>query len=471
MKYFPAFLNLENRPCLVIGGGEMAFKKADLLKRAGARLTIMAPSYEVDMAAELELDQGQVLPLVERPQAPVLSKFALIVAASGLPDLDQHVADSAAAANVPVNVVDRTELCTFIMPSIVDRGDVVIGISTSGASPVLARRIRAKIEAALPARLEALARFAKSFRQAVKCKLKWEQRRDFWERVIDGPIGHLVLDGEEMRAREQMLTAINNAAGAAGPRGRVSIVGTGPGDPDLLTLKALHVMQDADVILYDKLIGPKILDYARRDAVRIFVGKSRACHYKTQDEINALMIEHADAGRHVVRLKGGDPFIFGRGGEEVDVLKARHIDVSIVPGVTAASGCAASSGIPLTHREHAKAVTFVTGHGRDGDPDLDWRALAASEQTLVFYMGVNNAHGISARLQSHGLPPATPVAVVVNGTLDSQRVFTSTLARIAEDIAEQTIDGPALMIVGDVVSAVSDQTGVPVLADAARRIA
>ena len=470
MKYFPAFLNLKDKPCLVVGGGEMALKKAHLLKSAGADLTIMAPDFELDFVDALGLSERQVRNLNVTPDKAVARGFALVVAATGIADLDAAFAQAAQQANVPVNVVDRTELCTFIMPSIVDRGDVVIGISTSGASPVLARRIRAKIEAALPARLESLAAFARSFRDAVKAKLQWEQRRDFWERVIDGPIGQAVLDGNEAQAREDMLTAINQTAGAPFKRGRVSIVGTGPGDPDLLTLKALHVMQDADVILYDKLIGPKILDYARRDAVRIFVGKSRACHFKTQDEINDLMIAHAEAGRHVVRLKGGDPFIFGRGGEEVDILKSRNIDVLVVPGVTAASGCAASSEIPLTHRDHAKSVTFVTGHGRDGTPDLDWQALAAQEQTLVFYMGVSNAHAISRELIEHGLPSATPVAVIVNGTLETQQTLVSTLSECTDDIAAMEIDGPALMIVGDVVSAqaVSDFS---MLAEADRRIA
>lgn len=470
MKYFPAFLNLEHRHCLVIGGGEMALKKAELLKRAGAHLTVLAPQFDFDFAQALEIDPEQVRQLSRTPDAGALQQYVLVVSASGDVELDSSVAYAAREANVPVNVVDRTELCTFIMPSIVDRGDVVIGISTSGASPVLARRIRAKIEAALPARLDKLAAFAKSFRESVKANLKWEQRRDFWERVMDGPIGKAVLDGNEVSAREQMLAAINQTASASSPRGRVSIVGTGPGDPDLLTLKALHVMQDADVILYDKLIGPKILDYARRDAVNIFVGKSRACHYKTQDEINDLMIEHAQAGRHVVRLKGGDPFVFGRGGEEVDILKRHHIEVSVVPGVTAASGCAAASGIPLTHRDHAKSVTFVTGHGRDGEPDLDWKALAAQDQTIVFYMGISNAETISQRLVDHGLSGATPIAVVVNGTLESQKTYFSTLADIAKDVLAMRIDGPSLMIVGDVVAA-QTASEVSILADTARRIA
>jgi len=470
MKYFPAFVDLNTRRCLVVGGGEMALKKAHLLKNAGADLTIMSPEFELDFADALGLSADQVLDFSITADEAVSQGFVLVVAASGIADLDEAIAAAARRANVPVNVVDRTDLCTFIMPSIVDRGDVVIGISTSGASPVLARRIRAKIEAALPARVENLAAFARSFRESVKTKLKWEQRRDFWERVIDGPIGQAVLNGREAQAREDMLTAINQNAGSSLSRGRVSIVGTGPGDPDLLTLKALHVMQDADVILYDKLIGPKILEYARRDAIQVFVGKSRACHYKTQDEINDLMISHAEVGRHVVRLKGGDPFIFGRGGEEVDILKRRNIDVSVVPGVTAASGCAASSEIPLTHRDHAKSVTFVTGHGRDGEPDLDWRALAAEEQTIVVYMGVANAQTISRRLVEHGLSMSTPVAVVVNGTLDTQKTVTSTLAKIADEIAATEIDGPALMIVGDVVSAQS-ASKVDVFADAVRRIA
>jgi uroporphyrin-III C-methyltransferase/precorrin-2 dehydrogenase/sirohydrochlorin ferrochelatase len=348
-------------------------------------------------------------------------------------------------------VVDRPELSSFITPAIIDRDPLVIGICSGGEAPILARQLRARIESLLPANLGRLARFAGTFRNAVSAQIgDGTQRRRFWERLFSGPIADKVLAGDETGAREAMLSLINGRAVQRHEEGSVAIVGAGPGDPDLLTFKALRRLQEADVVLYDKLIGPEIIDYARRDAERIYVGKTKANHSKTQDEINALMAEHALAGRRVVRLKGGDPFIFGRGGEEMDYLQARGIAVEVVPGVTAAAGCAAAAGIPLTLRGTALAVTFLTGHAKDGEPDLDWASLAAGKQTLAVYMGVSTAGTVAQRLIEHGLDAGTPVAVIENGTRPEQKVVTARLEELARRLHDAGITGPALIIIGEV---------------------
>jgi uroporphyrin-III C-methyltransferase/precorrin-2 dehydrogenase/sirohydrochlorin ferrochelatase len=353
---------------------------------------------------------------------------------------------------MPVNVVDRPDLSSFIMPAIVERDPVVIGISTGGAAPLLARRIRATIEALLPARLGRLVRFAESFRGSVQATIPDARARlRFWERFFEGPLAGAVLAGDESTAREQMLSLVNRPQAAPRPAGVVHIVGAGPGDPDLLTLRALRLMQQADVVVYDKLVGPEILDYARRDAERIYVGKSKGNHARTQDQINELLVVHARTGKRVLRLKGGDPFIFGRGGEEREHLRRAGVRVEVVPGITAATGCAAATGIPLTHRDHAAAATFVTGHGRNGEPDLDWAALARIRHTLVIYMGVSTAGRTAARLIEHGMAPDTPVAVVENGTLESQKTAIGTLAHLGALVAEHGIAGPAIIVVGEVV--------------------
>ena len=352
---------------------------------------------------------------------------------------------------VPVNVVDRPSLCTFIWPAIVDRDPVTIAISSGGTAPVLARSIRARLEALLPANLGRLARFAEDFRAAVKAiNPPGPARRRFWDRFFAGPIAEAVLAGDERRVRERMLTLINRRGEASAEEGIVHLVGAGPGDPELLTLRALRVLQEADVIVHDRLIGPRILDYARRDADRIYVGKAPGSHARTQDEINGLLASHARAGRRVARLKGGDPFVFGRGGEEREYLLRQGLRVEVVPGVTAATGCAAAAGIPLTHRDQAQTLTIVTAHGRDGEPDLDWRALARDRQTLAIYMGASTAGRAARRLIEHGRDPATPAAVIANGTLAEQRTAAGELQDL-ERLAREAGSGPALILIGEVV--------------------
>ncbi len=468
MKYFPLFLKLAEQTCLVVGGGTMALSKVRLLLKAGATVHVAAAEIGSELHEEAgaeggcfadELKENRLVVNAARFDPQELSSCTLVVAASGDPALDARVAQAAREAGKPVNVVDRTDLCTFIMPAIVHRGDVIIGISTSGASPVLARNIRAQIESILPARLGALSAFARSFRQAVKATFAWDGRKRFWERFFDGPIAADVLAGREAMAREKMVSQINRANVGAAHRGCVHIVGAGPGDPDLLTLRAVQVMRDADVVLYDNLIGPRILDYVRRDAKRIYVGKTRARHSRTQNEINALLVHYAMTGARVVRLKGGDPFVFGRGGEEVEAVRTQEIAVEVVPGITAAAGCAATAQIPLTHRDHANAVTFVTGHGSAGEPDLDWAALARRNQTLAIYMGAANAALISQKLISHGLDGKTSVAVIENGTLPEQKTVRGSLTALSDLMRDNDILGPAMLVIGDVAALGSQSSG------------
>ncbi len=459
MNALPVFMKLTGRACLVVGGGAAAAAKARLLAQAGAEVTVVAP--RIGRSLDALIAEREVA-WIARDFVPAdLAGRALAIGASGSDALDRSVAEAARAVNLPVNVVDRPELSDFLMPAIVDRDPVVVAISTGGAAPVLARRIRAAIEASLPPGIGRLARFALSFRGAVRAKIgEPEARRRFWEALVDGPIAAAVLQGEVGAARRALLDLINRP-GRLPPPGGVSIVGAGPGDPELLTLRALRRIQQADLLIHDKLIGPDILDYARRDAERIYVGKTRGRHAKTQSEINALMAAHARRGRRVVRLKGGDPFVFGRGGEELDYLAEQGIAVEVVPGITAATGCAAQAGSPLTHRDHAGAVTFISGHSKDGAPDADWSGLARGGQTVVVYMGVATAGFIADRLIGHGMNPATPTAIVENGTRADQRLVVGRLADLARLIAGHRIDGPALIIIGEVVRAAARNVAAP----------
>ena len=436
---------------LLVGGGKAAACKLHLLLKAGAKVTVVAREVTAEIAA---LAPETVVWQARDFKESDLAGAVLVIAASGIEAVDRAVSVAALARGLPVNVVDRPALSSFIMPAIVDRDPVVIGISSSGTSPVLARRLREQIEALLPTGLGRLARFAEAFRGAVAANISgFNARRRFWERLFDGPIAQRLLAGEEAKAREAMLSLINGPVGRnrGNESGQVQIVGAGPGDPDLLTLKALRALQRADVIFYDNLIGPGVLDMARRDAERVCVGKLKAYHTKTQDQINALIAGAALAGRRVVRLKGGDPFLFGRGGEELDYLRARGIRVEVVPGITAAAGCAAVAGIPLTHRGIAQAVTFITGHAADGEPDLNWAALADPRQSLAIYMGVSTAGSIARHLIAAGAEPSRPVAVVENGTRTDQKIAIGCLGEMETLLQDHDITGPAVILVGEVV--------------------
>ncbi len=464
MKHLPTFFALNGRAVLVAGGTPAAAQRVRTVLASGADVTVMAP----DLGAAFD-DLPRHGAFERRacwPDGADIAGAALVFVATGDAARNAEVAAQARAARVPVNVTDRPDLSDFIMPAIVDRGDVVVGVSTGGASPVLARLVRERIERALPARLADLGAFAARFRDTARALLSdVGARRRFWERVLDGPIGRLVLAGREREAREAMLVAINRSGAPTPWAGSVAIVGAGPGDPDLLTLRALHALQGADVVLYDELAGRDVLGYARRDATLVYVGKQKAQHSKSQDEINALMVDHARAGRNVVRLKGGDPFIFGRGGEELEHLRRHGIEATVVPGITAALACGAAAGIPLTHREHASAVTFVTGHLKNGDPAADWEALAKSGQTIVVYMGVSAAATVRDRLLAAGLARTTPVAIVENGSRPDQKVSVGTVGGLAALAAGHANGGPALMIIGD-VAALADAAVQPALAEA-----
>ncbi|MBK1667643.1 uroporphyrinogen-III C-methyltransferase [Rhodovibrio sodomensis] len=450
MRYFPAFLDIRDRPVLVVGGTENAARKVRLLRKAHARVVVVARRLDDELAG---LARDGAIEHIARcfKQDDVPGKAA-VIAATGRADVDEAVAKVARPRDVPVNVVDRPWACTFITPAIVDRDPLTIGISSAGAAPVLARRIREKLEAMLPARIGELTAFAESFRDAVANRLlPGPQRLRFWETFFDSAVADDVLAGREAKAREGMMRLVNGEADAVGT-GQVAIVGAGPGDPDLLTFKAVRFLQRADVVVHDRLVNPEIVDYARRDAERIDVGKAPGAHAKTQDEINALLIAHARAGSKVVRLKGGDPFVFGRGGEEVSALRAANVQVELVPGITAATGCAAAAGIPLTHRDHAQAVTFVTGHAASPEAEPDWAALAGANHTLAIYMGVTTAERVADRLIAHGLSPDTPAAIVEHGTTEHERILPTQLAALGATVAARGVRGPAMLIIGQVAA-------------------
>jgi len=448
MDYLPLFHKLQGGRVLVVGGGEIALRKARLLADAGAALRVVAPEVDGQLAALAREAGGEVL--VRGYQAADLVGCRLVIAATDDPELNAQVSTDAQARSLPVNVVDAPALCTVIFPAIVDRSPLVVAVSSGGDAPVLARLIRAKLEAWIPSAYGELAGLAARFRHTVKALYPdVNQRRGFWENVFQGPIAERQLAGQGAEA-ERLLQAMVDGAPVQ-QRGEVYLVGAGPGDPDLLTFRALRLMQQADVVLYDRLVAPAIIEMCRRDAERIYVGKRRADHAVPQDQINRLLVDLAKQGKRVLRLKGGDPFIFGRGGEEIEELAEQGIPFQVVPGITAASGCSAYGGIPLTHRDYAQSVRFVTGHLKDGTSNLPWDDLVAPAQTLVFYMGLVGLPTICAELIRHGRAATTPAALVQQGTTRNQRVFTGTLADLPALVAQHEVHAPTLVIVGEVV--------------------
>ncbi|MDC7827346.1 siroheme synthase CysG [Pseudomonas sp. BLCC-B13] len=447
MDFLPLFHKLQGRVVLVVGGGEVALRKARLLSGAGGQLRVVAP----EVRGELIALAGEGRVHLRGYESADLQGVALVIAATDDEPLNARISAEAQALGVPVNVVDAPALCSVIFPAIVDRSPLIVAVTSGGDAPVLARLIRAKIETWIPSTYGQLASLAKKFRERVKQLFPdVQQRRVFWEDVFQGQIAESVFAGK-LGEGERLLEA--KIAGAA-PRalGEVYLVGAGPGDPDLLTFRALRLMQQADVVLYDRLVAPPIIELCRRDAERIYVGKRRAEHAVPQEEINQLLVDLAKQGKRVLRLKGGDPFIFGRGGEEIEQLAAEGIPFQVVPGITAASGCAAYAGIPLTHRDHAQSVRFVTGHLKDGSTDLPWTDLVAPGQTLVFYMGLVGLPQICQALIDHGRAADTPAALVQQGTTQNQRVFTGTLANLPQLVAEHEVHAPTLVIVGEVVT-------------------
>lgn len=449
MEFLPLFHNLRGARVLVVGGGEIALRKSRLLADAGAVLRVVAPQIGAELHELIDSSGGEEL-LRGYCEAD-LDGCVLIIAATDDEPLNAQVSADARQRGVPVNVVDAPALCSVIFPAIVDRSPLVIAVSSGGDAPVLARLIRAKMESWIPPTYGHLAGLAARFRHQVKNLFpNVQQRRAFWEDVFQGPIADRQLAGQGAEAERLLQAKIDGQAPAA--TGEVYLVGAGPGDPDLLTFKALRLMQQADVVLYDRLVAPAILELCRRDADRIYVGKQRADHAVPQDQINQQLVALARQGKRVVRLKGGDPFIFGRGGEEIEELAAHGIPFQVVPGITAASGCAAYAGIPLTHRDYAQSVRFVTGHLKNNTTDLPWKDLVSPAQTLVFYMGLIGLPIICSELIRHGRGADTPAALIQQGTTSNQRVFTGTLANLPQLVAEHEVHAPTLVIVGEVVT-------------------
>ena len=454
MDYLPLFLQLRSQPVVVVGGGRIAIRKVDLLRRSGARITVVSP----ELREELHklASQAELLYIAEKFAEAHIEGATLVIAATNDHDVNAAVSAAAQARRIPVNVVDNPALSTFIFPAIVDRSPIIVGVSSGGESPVLARRVREQIEALLPAKLGPLARFMGARRKAVQQALGPLARRPFWERIVGGVVGTRVLAGDEKAAEKAFESELRTshlttspATGGSGI-GEVYLIGAGPGDPDLLTLRALQLLQQADVVLYDRLVPDAVLDRSRRDAERIFVGKEAGDH-TVQDRIHELLVRYARQGLRVARLKGGDPFVFGRGGEEIEVLTRHNIPYISVPGITAALGAASSAGIPLTHRRLAQSVTFVAGHVLD-DEALDWSSLAGPRRTVVFYMGVSHLDSIVAKLREAGAKADHPAAVVERATLPGQRTLRGTLETIAEVARKANVTAPALLIVGDVTT-------------------
>ena len=449
MDYFPVFLDIKQRRCLLVGGGDVATRKGRLLAKAGAILRVVAPQISPELRDLVQQCQGEIH--LREYQASDVDDCVLAIAATDIDSLNQIISEDAKAKNIPVNVVDSPALCTYITPAIIDRSPLVIAISSGGESPVLARLIRAKLETLIPNSYGVLAQFASRWRERIKNRFAdTDQRRRFWEKILQGPAAELVFNGQDAQADKLLSDAIQQDD-ASLTQGEVYLVGGGPGDPELLTLRALRLMQQADVVLYDRLVSDGVMELVRRDAERIYVGKRRSEHIMEQENINQLLVDLAQQGKRVLRLKGGDPFIFGRGGEEIELLAQHHIPFQVVPGITAASGCAAYAGIPLTHRDYAQSVRFVTGHLKDDSTNLHWPELAVPGQTLVFYMGLVGLADICAALIAHGRAPETPVALIEKGTTRDQRVLIADLSSIAETVAQNDVHGPTLLIIGEVV--------------------
>lgn len=447
---FPLFASLAGRAVLVVGGGAVARRKVAALLPTGARVRVGATDLDARLAEWAA--EGRIEAFRGAFDPAWLDGAWLVVAATDDPAVNRAVAEAAEARRVWANVVDDAELSNIHLPARVERGAVQIAISSGGGVPMLARHLREQLEAQFDDSLGALAGLLGRARHRIRTRLPDVQaRRRFFDRVLQGPIPGLLRRGEHAAAQRELSTALEHRQPAL--RGSVALVGAGPGDPGLLTLRALRVLNEADVILHDRLVGTGVLALARRDAEFIEVGKQvGGDHHATQARIHHLLVEHALAGRRVVRLKGGDPFIFGRGGEELEVLREHGIDFEVVPGITAAIACGAYAGIPLTHREHAQSVRFITAHTRDGDDALDWAALAQERQTLAFYMGVAGLERVRDRLVAHGRAPSTPFAIVENGTRPEQRVVLGTLADLPERARSHSVGAPALLVIGEVAA-------------------
>jgi len=443
-------MNINGRPCLVVGGGEVAARKSAQLLRAGARVHLVAKQ-ACDEVAQLA-DAGEIIFYQGEYREKMLDECVLVIAATDDESLNRRVSEQARQRRLPVNVVDNPALCSFIMPSVIDRDPVQIAVSTGGASPVLARLLRARLETMIPSAYGRLADLMQSFREKVREQIPdMRRRRRFWEAVLQGPIAEMLFAGQDRAALSALEEQLNGADAMVPVTGEVYLVGGGPGDPDLLTFRALRLMQQADVVLYDRLVAPAVVELVRRDAERIYVGKQRDRHALPQEEINRLLVKLAKEGKRVLRLKGGDPFIFGRGGEEIETLAEQGVSFQVVPGITAAGGCAAYAGIPLTHRDHAQSCLFITAHLKDGSLNLNWQALVQPGQTIAVYMGVAAIKVLCTDLIRHGMGPETPAAIIQQGTTVNQRTFIGDLGSLPDIVERETIEPPAMVIIGSVV--------------------
>jgi uroporphyrin-III C-methyltransferase/precorrin-2 dehydrogenase/sirohydrochlorin ferrochelatase len=450
----PVFFQIKGKSVAVVGGTTVAARRAELALRAGAKVRVFSEALEGDFRGIENHERLEHVP--HAPSASEIEGCALVFCSTGDAAADRAAAGLAQQAKVPINVADAPELCDFIMPSIVDRDPLVIAISTGGISPVFARMIRARLESVIPTAYGRLVTLAGQYRERLTASIgSTVLRRRFWERVLEGPVADRFLAGQEEEAKQELeraLEAAGNEAGEAAPQGEVYLVGAGPGDPDLLTFKALRLMQRADVVLYDRLLPHGILNLVRREAEHIYVGKLPDDHIVPQEEITARLVKLAKEGKRVLRLKGGDPFMFGRGGEEIEAIAEAGIPVQVVPGITAATGCAAYAGIPLTHRDHAQACVFVTGHAKTGKLSLDWNVLIQPRQTVAIFMGLGHLAELMEEFVAHGADPKMPAAIIDNGTRPNQRVVTGTIESLAEQAAKARLHGPAIIIIGTVVT-------------------
>jgi len=453
MRNLPIFVEMKGKPAAVVGGGLVAARRAELLMRAGAAVTVFAPELSEEFHALRE--KPGFRHEARDPAAADFRGCPVCFIATEDERATELARKAAKAAGALVNVADRPALCDFIMPSILDRSPLLVAISTAGASPFLGRMLKARLETLIPSAYGRLAHLMSRFRNEVAAAIPTQAMRlRFWESVLEGPIGEAALAGDEEAAGRRLEHEIERARRSTGepPRGEVYLVGAGPGDPDLITFRALRLMQKADVVLYDRLTDDAVLNFVRREAERIYVGKRPENHELPQEEISALLVKLASQGKRVLRLKGGDPFIFGRGGEEIETLAAHGVPFQVCPGVTAAAGASAYAGIPLTHRDHAQACVFVTGHGKDGKLELDWTGILQPRQTVAIYMGLRNLEALTAEFVKRGASADLPAAVVDNATRPNQKVVVGTLGTLAAKARAASLGGPAIVIVGTVVS-------------------
>jgi uroporphyrin-III C-methyltransferase/precorrin-2 dehydrogenase/sirohydrochlorin ferrochelatase len=455
MDYLPIFVNIKQQHCLIVGGGDVAARKADLFIKSGAIVTVIAPELKIEMKNHLAL--GKVIWEIGVFSSKMVEKLVppkYVISATDDQEVNQAVYQYCQQNNIPVNVADQTQYCDFILPAIVDRSPMTIAVSTGGRSPVLARLMKARLETMIPAGFSKLADLVGRYRQQVKDTIKsLEGRKTFWETMLEGAFIDKAVHGRDGEAEKQLVKKIEEVAenGQIEPDGEVYLIGAGPGDPDLMTFKALRLLQQADVIVYDRLVAPEIVEMARREAERIYVGKKDKWHKVEQQDIGQMIIDLAKQGKRVARLKGGDPYIFGRGAEEAEMLVKNKISYEVVPGITAAAGCSMYAGFPLTHRDYAQSVVLVAGHQQAGSKAIDYARLAQSGDTMVFYMGIKNAAKIQQGLLEHGLSANTPVAIIEKGTTIEQRDTICQLNNLVESIANHKVEAPALIIVGEVI--------------------